>query len=76
MRKPTPSRRARGLSGRLVDSGALPAFGLDALLLIAAVLIGVGVYRTLPALVWVYAGLLVLVVWWSIGKTQPTEPKA
>jgi hypothetical protein len=72
--KPT-KRRARGLSGRLVASGALQAFGLDALLLTAAVLIGVGVYRTLPALVWIYAGLLVLVTWWAIGKTQAKDAK-
>jgi hypothetical protein len=70
-----PRRRARGLTGRLVDSGALQAFGLDALLLTAAVLVGVGVYRTLPALVWIYAGLLVLVTWWSIGKTQAKDAK-
>lgn len=68
-----PKRRARGLTGRLVDSGALQAFGLDALLLTAAILIGVGIHRTLPALVWVYAGLLVLVAWWSIGKTQAKD---
>ncbi len=63
-------KRPRGLTDRLLTSGLIRVFGLDALLVAAVVLIGASVYRLAPDLVWGYAGALVLVAWWSIGKSR------
>ncbi len=65
--------RPRGLSDRLLTSGLMQAFGLDALLILAVVLIGVSVRRLAPDLIWGYAGALVLLGWWAIGKQTPPK---
>lgn len=67
----TRRSRPRGLSGRLLTNGLWQAFGLDLLLIVAVALIGVSVYRLSPDLAWGYAGVLVLVAWWSIGHAKP-----
>jgi hypothetical protein len=69
---PTPKRRARGLTHRVLSSGLLQTFGLDALGLIALAAIGVSVYRVAPDLVWGYAGGLMLLAWWAIGRSSAT----
>lgn len=63
-------KHPRGLSDRILTSGLLQSLGLDLLLAVAAVAIGVSVYRLAPALVPGYAGVVLLVVWWSIGKAR------
>ena len=64
------TKRPRGLSDRLLKSGLVQVFGLDALLVVALGAIGVSVYRFSADLVWGYAGLLLLVSWWAIGKSS------
>jgi hypothetical protein len=71
----THKKRPRGLSDRLLTSGLLQVFGLDLLLLVAVAAIGVSVYRLSPDLVWGYAGALILLAWWSIGRGA-SGPKA
>jgi hypothetical protein len=63
-------KHPRGLTDRLLTSDLLQAFGLDALLLVAVVLLGVSVYRFSPDLVWGYAGALLIVTWVAIGRSQ------
>jgi hypothetical protein len=63
-------KHPRGLSDRLLTSGVLPELGLDLLLLAALASIGVSVYRFAPTLVPGYAGVVLLVAWWTIGKTK------
>ena len=69
------SRRRRGVTDRLLASGLLQAFGLDALLVVAVAAIGASVYRLSPDLVWGYAGALLLLTWWAIGRTSATNAK-
>lgn len=63
-------KRPRGLTDRLLTSGLLQAFGLDALLFVAVALVGVSIYRLSPDLVWGYAGALLLVAWVAIGRSH------
>lgn len=73
----TPRKKhPRGLTDRLLTSGLLQVFGLDALLVVAVAAIGVSVYRLSPDLVYGYAGVLLLVAWWAIGKSTAKDPKA
>lgn len=69
----TKRTRRRGLTDRLVASGLLQVFGLDALLVVALGAIGTSVYRLSPDLVWGYAGGLVLIAWWSIGNDRASK---
>jgi hypothetical protein len=71
----TTKKRPRGLSDRLLKSGLVQVFGLDALLVAAVAAIGVSVYRFSADLVWGYAGLLMLVSWWAIGKSTAAPTK-
>lgn len=64
------AKRRRGLTHRLLASGLVQAFGLDALLVTALFGIGASVYRLAPDLVFAYAGALLLVAWWSIGEAR------
>jgi hypothetical protein len=68
-----PRRRARGLTHRLLASGLVQTFGLDALLVTALFAIGASVYRLAPDLVFAYGGALLLVGWWAIGKDRAKE---
>lgn len=61
-------KRPRGLSDRLLTSGLLQVVGLDLLLLVAVASIGVSVYRLAPAMVWGYAGVVLLAVWFAIAR--------
>ena len=63
-------KHPRGLTDRLVTSGLLQVFGLDLLLFVAVAAIGASVYRLSPDLVWGYAGVVLLALWWSIGHDQ------
>lgn len=73
----TKRRHPRGLTDRLVTSGLIQVVGLDVLLVVAVAAIGASVYRLSPDLVWGYAGVLLLMAWWAIGKSRtPKEPKA
>lgn len=72
MRKP---KHPRGLTDRLLTSDLLQAFGLDVLLLVAVVLLGVSVYRFSPDLVWGYAGALLLIAWVAIGRSRAAAAK-
>jgi hypothetical protein len=74
----SPKRRTRGLTEQLLASGLVQTFGLDAVLVVAVVAIGVTVYRLSPDAVWGYAGVLLLLAWWSVGKTRAgaKDPKA
>jgi hypothetical protein len=63
-------KHPRGLTDRLVTSGLLQVFGLDVLLVVAVAAIGASVYRLSPDLVWGYAGVILLVIWWSIGEAR------
>lgn len=67
--------RRRGLSDALLANGLLQTFGLDAVLALGVVLIGVGLYRLQPDAVWIYAGLLAFILWWSIGQARARDPK-
>lgn len=66
-------KHPRGLSDRILTSGLLQPLGLDLLLVVAAVAIGASVYRLAPALVPGYAGVVLLFVWWTIGKTRAAK---
>ena len=66
----TRKKHPRGLTDRLLTSGLIQVFGLDALLAVAVAAIGASVYRLSPDLVWGYAGVLLLVAWWSIGRDR------
>jgi len=68
-------RRKRGVTDRLLASGLLQTFGLDALLAVALVAIGVSVYRLSADVLGIYIGLLLLVAWWSIGKERAKDSK-
>lgn len=70
------TRRRRGLTDRLLASGLLQTFGLDALLAAALIAIGVSVYRLSADLLGGYVGLVALAAWWSIGKSTAKDPKA
>lgn len=67
-------RRRRGITERLLTSGALQTFGLDALLVVALGAIGVSVYRLSPDLMGAFIGLILLIVWWSEGKARSVKP--
>lgn len=70
-------KHPRGLTDRLLTSGLLQVFGLDALLVVAVAAIGVSVYRLSPDLVYGYAGVLLLIAVWVIGKSRAEkDPKA
>lgn len=72
----TEQKHPRGLTDRLVASGLVQVFGLDALLVAAVAGIGATVYRLSPDLVPGYAGVLLLLAWWAIGKTRtPKDPR-
>jgi hypothetical protein len=71
----TKRRRHRGVTDRLLASGLVQTFGLDALLVVALTLVGASVYRLQPELVWGYAGLVVLAAWWAIGRSGPGTQK-
>ncbi len=51
----------------------MQTFGLDSLLILAVILIGVSVHRLAPDLIWGYAGALVLLGWWALGKPAPPK---
>lgn len=65
----------RNLTDRILASGVVPALSLDAVLVAALSAIGVSIHRLSPDLVWGYAGALLLVAWWSIGKAKAKGPK-
>lgn len=70
----TAPKHPRGLATRILTSGLLSEFGLDALLVAAFLLIGVTVHRLSPALVPGYAGVLLLLLCWALHRTR--EPRA
>lgn len=41
--------------------------GLDVLLLAAIVALGAAVHRLVPALFWLYVGVVLLLLWWALG---------
>ncbi len=61
--------RRRSRASRIIDSGILQAYSLDAAALTAFALIGVSVYQLAPALLWGYAGLVLLLIVLAVGKT-------
>lgn len=63
-------KHPRGLSDRILTNGLLQSLGLDLLLAVSAAAIGVSVNRLAPALVPGYAGVVLLVAWYSIGKAR------
>jgi hypothetical protein len=69
----TRRKHPRGLTDRLLTSGLIQTFGLDFLLVVAVAAIGVSVYRLSPDLVYGYAGALILIAWWAIGKSRSAK---
>lgn len=69
------TEQIRSLTDRILASGVVPALSLDALLVAALGAIGVSVHRLSPDLIWGYAGVLLLVAWWSVGKAHARHPK-
>lgn len=53
----------------------MTSLALDAMLVIAAVLIGVSVHRHAPALTAGYVGVLLLGVWWVLGSGRAAAAK-
>lgn len=52
----------------------IPSLALDAIMLIAAVCLGIAVYLFFGAgAAWLYAGLALLLVWWVLGTTRDDE---
>lgn len=46
-------------------------FGLDILLAIAAVCLGIGIYKSFGAgPAWLYGGLILLVIWYVMGSAR------
>jgi hypothetical protein len=72
MRK--PRSRARGVVRQVVDSGLFDAYRLDAAAVVALSLIGVSVHRLSPDLLWAYAGVVLLLTVWAVGKTSAVKP--
>lgn len=60
----------QSVTERIVRSGLVRAIGLDLVGLAALVAIGVSVYRLAPDLVWAYAGVLLIGIWWSVGQVR------
>lgn len=71
----TPEQPVRGVTDSIISSGFVRAFGLDAVGALAVALIGVSVYRLSPNLVWAYAGVLLLIAWWSVGQARAKAAK-
>lgn len=59
---------------QIVQSGLLEAYRLDAAAALAFVLIGMSVYRTVPELIWGYAGVVLLGTVVMLGKVQAKHP--
>lgn len=70
MRDTNEGTRVQSVTDRVVASGLLNAIGLDVLGGAALVMIGVSVYRLAPDLVWGYAGVLLLGVWYAVGRSR------
>lgn len=70
----TRKSRPRGAIQRLAASGILEAYRLDAAAVIALTLIGVTVHRLAPDLLWGYAGVVLLLTVWALGKAGAVKP--
>lgn len=66
--------RPRGLVTRFVESGWLEQLGLDAVILVGLVLIGIGLYRLQPEAVWIYAGVVCIAASVLIARTRQVKP--
>lgn len=67
------SPRPVGPSLKLLRSGLPQGAGLDALLLAALVCIGVSVHRVAPDLLYGYVGVVLLGLWWLIGRATAAK---
>lgn len=65
----------RSVTERIVSSGLVRAISLDLIGVVALVLIGVSVHCFAPQLVYGYAGVLLLAIWWSVGQTRARAAK-
>jgi len=66
-------QRKPGPMMRIIASGLLEAYRLDAATLVAFILIGVSVYRKAPDLLWAYFGVVMLLAVWAVGKVQAKQ---
>jgi hypothetical protein len=67
-----PRARSRGMVRQLLQSGLVEAYRLDAAAVLAFALIGVSVYRLAPDLLWGYAGAVLLLIVFALGKVAPS----
>lgn len=67
----TRKPRSRGAVRRVLQSGLIDAYALDVAALVALTLIGVSVYRVAPDWLYAYAGFILLLIVWMLGRTAP-----
>jgi hypothetical protein len=65
--------RRRGVLQQIIDGRVLEAHRLDVVLFVGLSMIGISVRRMAPDLVWAYAGALLLLVAFAIGKAQAKQ---
>lgn len=71
----TRKPRSRGVIRQLSQSGIFEAYRLDAAAVLALSLIGVSVHRLAPDLLSAYAGAVIFVAVWALGKTAAPSQK-